>query len=314
MSLTQIPTLNISEFTTDKAAFVDKIGEAYKQFGFCGISGHGLSDELMQKAFNVTQAFFALPTQVKQQYFIKAQGGARGYTAKGVEKAKDSDHVDLKEFWHVGRELTGAAPHACLYPNVWPSEVVDFQQITLEFYATLESIGNQILRALALVIDQDEDYFVDKTDHGNSVLRLIHYPPIEDNSTQSIRAGQHEDINLITLLVGSHEAGLEVKTREGKWLPITMVKGAIVVNIGDMLQRLTNNVLPSTTHRVVNPQGQAVDSPRYSMPFFLHPNPEFLIDTLDTCISEAQPNDYPQPISSNDYLNQRLAEIGLISS
>lgn len=314
MSLTEIPTLNISEFASDKTAFVQKIGEAYKQFGFCGISGHQLNDELMQKAFAATQAFFALPVEVKQQYFIAEQGGARGYTATGVEKAKDSDHVDLKEFWHVGREFAAddKVPHNSLHPNVWPKEVAEFKQVTLEFYRTLEHIGDQILRALALVIGQKEDYFADKTDHGNSVLRLIHYPPIKDASTESIRAGRHEDINLITLLVGSHEAGLEILTREGQWLPVTMVPGAIVVNIGDMLQRLTNNVLPSTTHRVVNPQGQAQDTPRYSMPFFLHPNPNFLIDTLPTCISEQNPNRYPEGITADAYLSQRLREIGLM--
>lgn len=312
MSLSQIPTLDIREFNNDKAAFVEKVGEAYKQFGFCGFSDHGVTDELVERAFKVTQAFFALPTEVKKQYYIANQGGARGYTAKGVEIAKDSDHVDLKEFWHVGRELAGEAPHECLYPNVWPTEVAEFKAVTLELYAALENLGNQILKALALVVGQDENYFADKTDHGNSVLRLLHYPPIEDIKTQSIRAGQHEDINLITLLVGSHEAGLEILKRDGSWLPVTMLPGAIVVNIGDMLQRLTNNVLPSTTHRVVNPDDGNHDSPRYSMPFFLHPNPEFLIDSLPTCVSEQQPNQYPQAITANDYLNQRLTEIGLM--
>lgn len=313
MSLTHIPTLDVSLFDSDKAAFVEKVGEAYKQFGFCGFSNHGLSDELIEHAFEVTRKFFALDEQTKKSYYIANQGGARGYTAKGVEIAKDSDHVDLKEFWHVGREIDGEAPHECLYPNVWPTEVAEFKQATLNLYNALEGLGNKVLRALALVLGQDEDYFADKTDHGNSVLRLLHYPPIEDASTQSIRAGQHEDINLITLLVGSHEAGLEILTREGKWLPVTMLPGAIVVNIGDMLQRLTNHVLPSTTHRVVNPECEAgQDSPRYSMPFFLHPNPEFLIDTLDTCKSETHPNRYPEPISANDYLNERLREIGLM--
>jgi len=312
MSLSQIPTLDISQFEQDKEAFVAKVGEAYKQFGFCGFNNHGVTDELVQQAFEVTQAFFALPQQVKQQYFIANQGGARGYTAKGVEKAKDSEHVDLKEFWHVGRDFDGQAPHECLFPNVWPKEVTEFKAVTLKLYNALENLGNQVLRALALVIGQDEGYFTDKTDHGNSVLRLIHYPPIEDTSTQSIRAGQHEDINLITLLVGSHEAGLEILKRDGSWLPVTMLPGAIVVNIGDMLQRLTNNLLPSTTHRVVNPDDGNHHSPRYSMPFFLHPNPEFLIDSLDSCVSEERPNQYPKPISANDYLIQRLTEIGLM--
>jgi isopenicillin N synthase-like dioxygenase len=312
MSLSKIPTLDITLFNTDKAAFVDKIGEAYKQYGFCGISDHGVTDELVQKAFDVTQAFFALPTEVKQRYYIAEQGGARGYTATGVEKAKDSKHHDLKEFWHVGREFDGEQPHESLYPNIWPQEVTDFKAVTFALYNALEQLGNQVLRALALVIGQNEEYFLDKTDQGNSILRLIHYPPIVDTSTESIRAGQHEDINLITLLVGSHEAGLEILTREGTWLPVTMLPGAIVVNIGDMLQRLSNNILPSTTHRVVNPPCvQSSESPRYSMPFFLHPNPNFLIDTLDTCISQSNPNKYQTPITANDYLNQRLMEIGL---
>ena len=312
MSLTQIPTLDIRQFTNDKENFVKQVGEAYKQFGFCGFNNHGVTDELVERAFSVTQAFFDLPAEVKQQYFIANQGGARGYTAKGVEKAKDSKHVDLKEFWHVGREFDGDAPHSSLFPNVWPKEVTEFKAVTLELYNALEALGNQVLRALALVLEQQEQYFEDKTDHGNSILRLIHYPPIEDNSTQSIRAGRHEDINLITLLVGSHEAGLEILKRDGSWLPVTMLPGAIVVNIGDMLQRLTNNVLPSTTHRVVNPEGAASQSPRYSMPFFLHPNPEFMIDSLDSCVSEDNPNQYETPITANDYLTQRLTEIGLM--
>lgn len=312
MSLTQIPTLDIRQFTSDKANFVEQVGQAYKQFGFCGFNNHAVTDELVERAFNVTQAFFDLPTEIKQQYYIANQGGARGYTAKGIEKAKDSDHVDLKEFWHVGREFTDQMPHPSLFPNVWPKEVTEFKAVTLELYNALEGLGNQVLRALALVLEQDENYFEDKTCYGNSILRLIHYPPIEDTSTDSIRAGQHEDINLITLLVGSHEAGLEILKRDGNWLPVTMLPGAIVVNIGDMLQRLTNNVLPSTTHRVVNPQGDASKSPRYSMPFFLHPNPEVMIDSLSSCISDDNPNQYDKPITANDYLTQRLTEIGLM--
>ena len=312
MSLSQIPTLDISQFATDKDNFVNQVGEAYKQFGFCGFSNHGVTDELIERAFTVTQAFFELPTKVKQQYFIANQGGARGYTAKGVEKAKNSDHVDLKEFWHVGREIAGQAPHISLFPNVWPKEVSDFKQVTLALYKSLENLSVQILSALALVIKQPENYFEDKLCFGNSVLRLIHYPPVEDTSTPSIRAGQHEDINLITLLVGSHQAGLEILKRDGSWLPVTMLPGAIVVNIGDMLQRLTNNVLPSTTHRVVNPQGDKHNHSRYSMPFFVHPNPEFVIDSLSSCISEDNPNRYETPISANDYLTQRLHEIGLM--
>lgn len=311
MLLTQIPTLDIRQFDNDKTAFVAKVGEAYKQFGFCGFSHHAVTDDLVQQAFAVTQAFFSLPTAVKQKYFMAGQNGARGYTAVGVEKAKDSEYVDLKEFWHVGRECQGKPVHESLFDNVWPTEVAEFKHATLQLYQALEQLGDQTLRALALFLKQDEDYFANKTNHGNSILRLIHYPPIKDSTTQSIRAGQHEDINLITLLVGSHEAGLEILTRDGDWLPVTMLPGAIVVNIGDMLQRLSNHVLPSTTHRVVNPANQAQHNPRYSMPFFLHPNPEFAIATLSSCIDESNPNRYANPITANDYLLERLAEIGL---
>jgi isopenicillin N synthase-like dioxygenase len=176
----------------------------------------------------------------------------------------------------------------------------------------LEGLGCQVLEALALFLKQDQSYFADKVNYGNSILRPIHYPPIADTSTQSIRAGQHEDINLITLLVGSHESGLEILRRDGSWLPVTTIEGTIVVNIGDMLQRLTNHLLPSTTHRVVNPAGAAAGQPRYSIPFFMHPNPDYVIETLESCISAENPNRYPEPINSNDYLMQRLEEIGLL--
>jgi isopenicillin N synthase-like dioxygenase len=267
---------------------------------------------VVANTYTAIKQFFALPNEVKAKYHKPGQGGARGYTAVGVEKAKDSNHPDLKEFWHVGRELDGPAPHASLYPNVWPTEVEGFKQATYALYSELEKLGNTVLEALALFLGQQQSYFADKVNYGNSILRPIHYPPIKDTSTQSIRAGQHEDINLITLLVGSNEAGLEILRRDGSWLPVTTIEGTIVVNIGDMLQRLTNHVLPSTTHRVVNPAGLAAGEPRYSIPFFMHPNPDYVIKTLDSCISAERPNRYPEPINSNDYLMQRLEEIGLL--
>ncbi|MCC5853674.1 MAG: isopenicillin N synthase family oxygenase [Alkalimonas sp.] len=308
----QVPTLDIRRFATDKDNFVAEIGKAYTEFGFCGISGHGISDEVVAETYSAIKQFFALPNEVKAKYHMPGQGGARGYTGFGVEKAKDSKHPDLKEFWHVGRELDGAAPHPSLYPNVWPTEVPGFKETTYRLYSELEKLGNRVLEALALFLGQPQDYFADKVNFGNSILRPIHYPPIQDTSTQSIRAGQHEDINLITLLVGSNEAGLEILRRDGSWLPVTTIEGTIVVNIGDMLQRLTNHVLPSTTHRVVNPAGMAAGEPRYSIPFFMHPNPDFVIETLPSCISVERPNRYPEPINSNDYLMQRLEEIGLL--
>ncbi|MDP4535559.1 2-oxoglutarate and iron-dependent oxygenase domain-containing protein [Alkalimonas collagenimarina] len=308
----QVPTLDIRRFATDKDNFVAEIGKAYTEFGFCGISGHGISDAVVDDTYSAIKQFFALPSDVKARYYQPGQGGARGYTAVGVEKAKDSNHPDLKEFWHVGRELDGPAPHPSLYPNVWPTEVPEFKEATYRLFMELENLGNRVLEALALFLDQPQDYFADKVNFGNSILRPIHYPPIKDTTTQSIRAGQHEDINLITLLVGSNEAGLEILRRDGSWLPVTTIEGTIVVNIGDMLQRLTNHVLPSTTHRVVNPAGSAADEPRYSIPFFMHPNPDFVIETLPSCISADRPNRYPEPINSNDYLLQRLEEIGLL--
>jgi len=306
-----VPTLDIRRFATEPAKFVNDIGKAYADFGFCGISNHGISDDTVENCYRAIKTFFALPATVKQKYHQPGRGGARGYTGFAVEQAKDSQHPDLKEFWHVGREITGELPHPCLYPNLWPDEVAGFREASCLLYSALEKLGGRILEALALFLDLDQHYFADKVHYGNSILRAIHYPPIADTKTQSIRAGQHEDINLITLLVGSNEAGLEILRRDGSWLPVTTIEGTIVVNIGDMLQRLTNHVLPSTTHRVVNPAGVAADEPRYSIPFFMHPNPDFTIKTLDTCIGPERPDRYPKPIAANDYLLQRLEEIGL---
>lgn len=312
MTIRTIPTLDISRFNSDKTNFVAELGKGYSEFGFCGIVGHGIDTELVAKAYEAIRTLFALPQDVKEQYSAVNIGGARGYTGLGIEKAKDNPHPDLKEFWHVGRELDTALDIDGLYPNVWPVEVPQFKADVYALYQALDELGRQVLSALALYLGQDEHYFDDKIDHGNSILRPLHYPPILDGDTPAVRAGAHEDINFITLLVGSEEAGLEVLTRDGEYIPVTTIPGTIVVNIGDMLQRLTNNVLPSTTHRVVNPPGDAAKHSRFSVPFFLHPNPEFMIETLATCVTEDNPNRYPQPISSNDYLTERLIEIGLI--
>lgn len=307
-----VPDLDIGRLDTDTDAFVAELGRAYTEFGFCGIRGHGISSETVEDCYAAIKAFFALPHEVKQKYHGAGLGGARGYTGFGIEKAKDSQYPDLKEFWHVGLETGNPAPHPCLYPNIWPSEVPDFERATYTLYTELQMLGSRVLEALALYLGMPRDYFADKIQYGNSILRPIHYPPVTNTGSGSIRAGQHEDINLITLLVGSHEAGLEILRRDGSWLPVTTQRSEILVNIGDMLQRLSNHVLPSTTHRVVNPVGSATGQARYSIPFFLHPNPDFLIKTLPTCISEDRPNQYPDAITANDYLLQRLAEIGLL--
>jgi isopenicillin N synthase-like dioxygenase len=314
----RIPTLDIRRLTqpsspADRADFVAQLGAAYREWGFAGISGHGIPDAQIDGAYRTFQAFFALPDEVKRRYHVPGGGGARGYTPFGIETAKDSRYPDLKEFWHVGREIPRDSKYAAVMPpNLWPEEVPEFKRYAYGLYQALDALGSQVLSALALHIDLAEDYFADKTDFGNSILRPIHYPPITAPDVPNVRAGAHEDINLITLLVGASAAGLEVKSRQGEWVPFTAEADTIVVNIGDMLQRLTNHVYPSTTHRVVNPPGEAARKPRYSTPFFLHPNPDFLIATLPGCISADNPNRYAEPISSHDYLMERLREIKLV--
>ena len=308
-----VPTLDIRRYDSERSKFVADLGAAYREFGFCGISGHGIAPSLIQNAYDCFQKFFALPEAAKMRYHVPGTGGARGYTGFGIETAKDSKYPDLKEFWHIGREIPRSSQYAEVMPeNLWPTEVAGFKDHGYGLYQALDHLGTRVLRALALHIDLPEHYFDDKTNFGNSILRPIHYPPITQAEVPNVRAGAHEDINFITLLVGASAAGLEVLTREGQWLPITTTGDTIVVNIGDMLQRLSNHVYPSTTHRVVNPKGEDARKPRYSVPFFLHPNPDFLIKTLPSCVSASNPDRYPTPILSHDYLMERLREIKLI--
>lgn len=311
--MSQIPSLDIRRFDTERAAFVAELGAAYREWGFCGIGGHGISPQLIDGAYQAFKAFFALPEETKRKYHVPGSGGARGYTPFGIETAKDSKHFDLKEFYHVGRELPPGSKYASVMPpNLWPEEVPEFKRYAYELYEALDALGSRVLSALALHIDLPENYFADKTNNGNSILRPIHYPPITADDIPNVRAGAHEDINFITLLVGASAAGLEVLSRKGEWVPFTAEADTIVVNIGDMLQRLSNHVYPSTTHRVVNPPGELARKPRYSTPFFLHPNPDFLISTLPGCISADNPNRYPTPITAHDYLLERLREIKLV--
>ena len=311
MSEPYIPTLDIRRFETDRAAFVAELGAAYREWGFAGIRGHGIPQDVIDGAYDAFTAFFALPEDVKKQYHVPGGGGARGYTPFGVETAKDSKYFDLKEFWHVGREVRDEKYAEAMPANVWPSEVPEFRARALALYDALDGLGSRMLSALALGLDLPEDYFADKTNNGNSILRPIHYPPITTDDVPNVRAGAHEDINLITLLVGASAEGLQVLSRKGEWVPYTADADTIVVNIGDMLQRLTNHVLPSTTHRVVNPPGEKARQPRYSTPFFLHPNPDFLIDALPNCVSADNPSRYPEPITAQGYLDERLREIKL---
>ena len=307
----QVPTVNIENFPGDEA-FVAELGKGYEEYGFCGVIGHGISDEIINDAYAAMQEFFALPKRIKEKYHTGV-GGARGYTRFGIETAKDSEYPDLKEFWHVGRELTQQVPHhPSLYPNVWPTEIENFQTRLYRLYDAMDQLGIRILDALAEYLKQPKDYFRNNVNMSNSVLRPLHYPPIREHETPSLRAAAHEDINLITLLVGSEEPGLEILSRGGEWIPVSMLAGTIVVNIGDMMQRLTNHVLPSTTHRVVNVPEAFTGKSRYSIAFFFHPNPDFEIATLDSCISADNPNRYPRSITADEYLTQRLIEIGLM--
>ena len=307
-----IPTLDIRRYDSDRSAFVAELGAAYRQYGFCCISGHGIARELVDGAYDAFERFFALPTATKMAYHVPGSGGARGYTPFKVETAKDSEHPDLKEFWHIGREIPRDSKFAdVMPPNLWPAEVPQFRHYGYGLYQALDQLGTRVLRALALHIGLPEHYFDAKTDQGNSILRPIHYPPITQENIPNVRAGAHEDINFITLLVGASAEGLEVLS-DGQWLPITTEGDAIVVNIGDMLQRLSNHVYPSTSHRVVNPPNENARKPRYSVPFFLHPNPDVVLDPVAECISADNPSRYDSSITSHEYLMQRLREIKLI--
>jgi isopenicillin N synthase-like dioxygenase len=290
------------------------LGRAFREYGFVSLSGHGIDAALVEPAYEAVRGFFALPEQVKRRYHLPGLAGARGYTPFGTEKAKDQSLPDLKEFWHVGRELSPNDPHhASLAPNVWPAEVPGLKPALLALYRALDALGARVLSFIALDLELGRDWFEPHIEHGNSILRPLHYPPLGDaTSAAGVRSAAHEDINLITLMVASGEPGLEILRRDGQWLAVEVGPGQVVVNIGDMLQRLTNHVLPSTTHRVVNPAGELGLCSRYSLPFFLHPNPEFVIESLPSCVSETRPDRYPTPITADAYLRQRLSEIGLL--
>ncbi|QLC23053.1 isopenicillin N synthase family oxygenase [Parasphingopyxis sp. CP4] len=307
-----IASVSLQDSDRDAAAFADEIGNSFKTYGFAIVSDHGISSDLIAEADAKLREFFALPEEVKRRYFIEGGGGARGYTPFGIEVAKDATEHDLKEFWHVGRSLPEGHRFADLMPpNIWPEEVEGFHETFAALYDALEGAGMRILTAIATYLGLAPDFFDDTVEDGNSVMRLIHYPPVPADAP-GVRAAAHEDINTITLLLGAEEAGLELLDANGEWLPVKPREGELAVNIGDMLQRLTNHVLPSTTHRVVNPAPERRRFSRYSMPFFLHFKPDYMIETLPSCIGEGKPNRYPEPLSSHDYLLERLREINLV--
>lgn len=313
MNARSVPVLDIGRLEHDRERFVAELGGAYREYGFCCLRGHGIPDALIDAAYAAFRALFELPEAIKLRYRVAGGGGARGYTPYKTETARNAQHADLKEFWHIGRELPPGSPHGeRLPPNLWPHEVPAVRCAGHALYQALDELGRRVLKALALHLGLAADWFESRVDHGNSILRALHYPPISETALPNVRAGAHEDIDLITLLVGASDAGLEILTRQGDWLAVAPPADAIVVNIGDMLQRLSNHVFPSTTHRVVNPTGEASRRSRYSVPFFLHPNPELLIKTLPQCVDAGHPDRYPQPITADEYLMRRLREIRLL--
>lgn len=310
MPLNTLPVLSLAD---DPANFAQAIGDSFKTFGFAMVKDHGIDADLIDRAWQLTAEFFALPEAEKRSYHNPAIAGARGYTPFGTEIAKDAKAHDLKEFWHVGRDLPEGSPlaDASMPPNVWPTRPDGFKDLFEDLYRQFDATGATILSRIAVYLGLDEHWFDPAIEDGNSVMRLLHYPPIEGIDGEAIRAGAHGDINLITLLLGAEEAGLELLYKGKEWISASPPPGALVINVGDMLERLTNHVLPSTIHRVRNPDPERARFSRYSMPFFLHLRSDFPIKTLPQCISAENPDRYPQPILADAFLQQRLVEIGL---
>ena len=315
MDFKNIPSVDLADFTEGnketKAAFVKELGKAYEEIGFVAVKNHGLSDALCNELYAQVKGFFTLSKEEKETYEIEGLAGQRGYVSFGKEHAKNKNEGDLKEFWHFGQTVEDNDPIKEEYPdNVQVNELPKFNAVGREVYQKLEETGREMLRAIALHLNLDENYFDAKIHNGNSILRPIHYPPITHEPKDAVRAAEHEDINLITLLMGASADGLQVLNKSGEWISVTALPDQIVVNVGDMLQRLTNNKLKSTTHRVVNPPREKWGTSRYSIPFFLHPRSEVSLNCLPSCISESQPKNFSD-ITAGEYLEQRIIELGL---
>lgn len=311
----EIPVVDLAQFTEgtpeQKQAFVQQLGKAYEDVGFVAVKNHGIPDELIDDLYKNVQQFFSLPAPKKKEYEIPELAGQRGYTSFGKEHAKGSDAPDLKEFFQFGQMVDDNHPLKSEYPdNVQVKEVPNFNPTLEKAYRAFEQSGQNLLSAIALYLGLDENYFDEYVEEGNSIIRAIHYPPITIEPKSAIRAEQHEDINLITLLVGASAGGLEILTRQNDWVPVTSLPQQIVVNVGDMLQRFTNNKLKSTTHRVVNPPRELWHTSRFSIPFFLHPKSSMSLAALESCVDEEHPKAYPD-VTAGEYLDERLREIGL---
>ena len=315
MDFKNIPSVDLADFTEGnketKAAFVKELGQAYEEIGFVAVKNHGLSDALCAELYAQVKGFFTLSKEEKEAYEIEGLAGQRGYVSFGKEHAKNKNEGDLKEFWHFGQTVEDDDPIKEEYPdNVQVNELPKFNAVGREVYQKLEATGREMLRAIALHLNLDENYFDAKIHNGNSILRPIHYPPITHEPKDAVRAAEHEDINLITLLMGASADGLQVLNKSGEWISVTALPDQIVVNVGDMLQRLTNNKLKSTTHRVVNPPREKWGTSRYSIPFFLHPRSEVSLNCLPSCISDSNPKNFSD-ITAGEYLEQRIIELGL---
>ena len=310
-TLTHVPELSLNDFNAggaSKAAFIEELAQGFKYYGFIILKDHGVSTNLLDDAYRLAASFFALSDAEKTRYATVA-GGQRGYTPFGKEHAKDSATPDLKEFWHVGREFPEDSPLINHYPaNIWPDAPAGFKEIFLTLFSELEKAGHTLLQALSPTLEVSPDYFREMATDGNSILRLLHYPPIADDADpKAIRAAAHEDINLITILVAANGGGLELLDNQGNWLPVETDPNNLIVDAGDMLARITNGIIPATTHRVVNPSGPNVS--RYSMPFFMHPHSDAMLSCLESCKGDGAKF---EDITAGAFLEQRLKEIGLI--
>ncbi|HVZ97509.1 MAG TPA: 2-oxoglutarate and iron-dependent oxygenase domain-containing protein [Chitinophagaceae bacterium] len=310
-----IPVVDLSDFVNGipdkKAAFVQDLGKAYEEVGFVAVKNHGIPADLIAELYRCVQQFFSLPLEKKKKFEIPELAGQRGYTSFGKEHAKGSEAPDLKEFFQFGQIVPGDHPLKSEYPdNVKVDDIKEFDKTFVKAYRAFENSGKHLLRAIALYLNLDEHYFDDFVSEGNSIVRAIHYPPITTEPKSAIRAEQHEDINLITLLVGASADGLQILTKQNEWVNVTSLPDQIVVNVGDMLQRLTNNKLKSTTHRVVNPPKELWHTSRFSIPFFLHPKSSMSLAALESCVDEQRKKAY-EDITAGEYLDERLREIGL---
>ena len=313
----RVPLVHLSDYTrgtpAQRADFTHRFGEGLREFGFVSVDSHGVDDALIRRVYEDAQRLFALPPEVKQRFDVPGGAGQRGYTGYGKEHAKNRQVGDMKEFWHVGRDLLPGHPKTATYGvNLWPEQVPTFRQHTLALFDALDRAAAVMLQSLAEYFGVASTTFSQMAEDGNSILRLIHNPPLKERFLPgAVRASEHEDINLITLLCEGTSSGLEILTRGGDWLPVDTLRGQIVVDSGDMLSRVTNNVIPSTTHRVVNPKGPEEDVERYSLPFFVHPYPECVLRPLPQTETPDNPARYP-PITADAFLRQRLTEIGLL--